>query len=266
MISCMGSPFPGMDPYLEGSEWTSVHTVLAVEITKQLALRLPPRYMVRAEKRFVVTSFDGTDDVAIASIYPDASVSKHARGSAVLDPSREAEATIAAPLTMATVLPERVPQVSIEIRDVAQRQLVTAIEILSPANKEGAGRAEYLDRRQRLLLSSAHLVEIDLLRRGQRIPMRQPLPSVPYFAFVGRADRRPLTQVWPITLRQALPTLPIPLLPGDGDVSLDLQQALTAAYEGCAYGVGIDYSKPPEVLLADDDDAAWARQRVAAWK
>jgi hypothetical protein len=37
----MPSPFPGMDPYLEGSEWTSVHAELSSEIARQLySLRL----------------------------------------------------------------------------------------------------------------------------------------------------------------------------------------------------------------------------------
>ena len=32
----MPSPFPGMDPYLEGSLWTSIHTQLGVEIQRLL--------------------------------------------------------------------------------------------------------------------------------------------------------------------------------------------------------------------------------------
>jgi hypothetical protein len=211
--------------------------VLAVEIARQLTPRLLPKYIVRTEKRFVVASFDSTDDLGISSIYPDASVVR-ATDTAVA--AKSGTAVIAAPLTIATIMPERIPHVSVEIRDTAQRQLVTAIERLSPTNKQGAGRAEYLERRQRLLLSAAHLVEIDLLRAGQRLPMHQVLPSVPYFVFVGRAERRPLTEVWPITLREALPTIPIPLLQGDADVPLDLQAALTAVYDGCAYAASID--------------------------
>jgi hypothetical protein len=255
----MPSPFPGMDPYLEGSEWTSVYTVLAVEIARQLTPRLLPRYIARTEKRSVVASFDATDDIGIASTYPDASVAK------VIQPNvaaRSGTTVIAAPLTIATIVPERIPHVSVEIRDTAQRQLVTAIQILSPTNKRGTGRAEYLERRQRLLLSAAHLVEIDLLRHGQRLPMQQHLPSVPYFVFVGRAERPPLTEIWPITLREPLPVVPIPLLPGDADVSLDLQEALTAVYDGCAYAASIDYTRPPEIPLAGED-AEWAMQRLA---
>jgi len=248
-----------MDPYLEGSEWTSVHTVLAVEIARQLTPLLLPRYIARTEKRYVVASLDATDDVGISSVYPDASVAKVAQATVA---PKSATAVIAAPLTIATIVPERIPHVSVEIRDTAERQLVTAIEILSPTNKLGAGRAEYLERRQRFLLSAAHLVEIDLLRQGQRLPMLQHLPSVPYFVFVGRAERRPMTEVWPITLREPLPIVPIPLLPADADVPLDLEEALTEVYDGCAYAASIDYNRPLEIPLSGED-AEWAMQRVA---
>jgi hypothetical protein len=213
--------------------------------------------MARTEKRYIVTSLAPGNDV---DIYPDAAVAKVTRRRAA---SATSPATIAAaPMTIATVVPTRVPQVSVVIRDIAGRQLVTAIEILSPTNKQGDGRAEYLERRERLLISAAHLVEIDLLRRGQRVPMRRHLPSVPYFVFVGRANKRPLTEVWPITLRQHLPIVPIPLLAGDADVPLDLQQALNAVYDGCAYGASIDYSRPAEISLPKED-AVWAKRRVA---
>jgi hypothetical protein len=174
-------------------------------------------------------------------------------------------AGVAAPLTVATLMPERVPQVSVEIRDLGERRLVTAIEVLSPTNKHGDGRDEYLERRERLLMSSAHLVEIDLLRRGQRVPMRQPLPASPYFVFVGRREQRPLTQVWPIALSQALPEIPIPLLAGDDDVPLNLQQVLNAVYVDFGYADSIDYDRPPELSLSGSE-ADWVRERIEAWK
>ena len=51
-----------------------------------------------------------------------------------------------------------------------------------------------------------------------------------YFAFVSRAQTRPSTEIWPMSLRQAMRPIPIPLLAGDADVTLDLQAALTATY------------------------------------
>ena len=160
------------------------------------------------------------------------------------------------PFQMATVMPVRVPQVSIEIRDVAHRDLVTAIEMLSPTNKRGEGYQEYLDKRGRILLSPAHLIEIDLLCSGRRVPMQEPLPPAPYFVFVSRAERRPMVEVWPIYLQNRLPAIFVPLLPGDADVTFDLQLALTTVYDTLSYDLSIDYSRSPEVPL-DGPDAEW---------
>ena len=75
------------------------------------------------------------------------------------------------PLRVATVMPELIPHVTVEIHDTAGRRLVTAIEVLSPTDKRGDGREEYLAKRRRTLLSTAHLLEVDLLRSGSRVPM-----------------------------------------------------------------------------------------------
>src|SRR5205823_3400004 len=166
-----------------------------------------------------------------------------------------------APLHMATVMPSRVPHVTIEIRDVAQRQLVTAIEILSPTNKRGAGYQEYLAKRRRLLCSVAHLIEIDLLRRGRRVPMQQSLPPAPYFIFLSRAERRPIVEVWPIQLQMRLPVIPVPLLADDPDVALDVQLALDTVYDAFNYDLSLYYTRPAEIPLAGQA-AAWAAEHL----
>ncbi len=74
--------------------------------------------------------------------------------------------------------------------------------------------------------------------------LRQPLPPAPYFVLLSRAEARPLTDVWPVELWQPLPTVPVPLLPGDADVPLDLQAALTSVYDGFGYDLAIDYTTP----------------------
>jgi Protein of unknown function (DUF4058) len=163
----------------------------------------------------------------------------------------------AAPLELATIIPAPIPHVTVEIRDTANRQLVTAIEVLSPTNKRGDGRAEYLGKRRRLLLSTAHLLEIDLLRQGQRVPMQSPLPSAPYFVFLSRVEKRPITEIWPIKLTEPLPAVPVPLLPGDKDEALDLQQVFTTTYDLLGYDLAVDYTRPPEICLPQED-AAWA--------
>lgn len=45
----MPSPFPGMDPYLEGYLWPDFHHRLATEISRQLTPRLRPRYVARLD-------------------------------------------------------------------------------------------------------------------------------------------------------------------------------------------------------------------------
>lgn len=252
----MLSPFPGMDPYLEGDEWTSFHAHLATEIARELTPKLRPKYVALPQRRFDVAD-EGS--VAIETIYPDVGV-------AAVDASTaqpRAQASTAAPCVLETVLEDRVPHLWVEIRDVAGRTLVTTIEILSPWNKRGQGREEYLEKRRSILRSSSHLVEIDLLRRGRRLPMKDPLPQACYYVFVGRTEERLKTHVWPIALEQPLPTFGVPLMAGDADVQLDLQACVSAVYEVGGFDLILDYSKPPAVPLRPDE-AAWAAERIRA--
>jgi len=254
----MPSPFPGMDPYLEGSLWMSVHTTLAVEIARQLNRRLSDRYIALTTRRYVMDTPDEFE-ITIGETYPDVAVfvSGPAEG------GRGAVATIAAPIQMSTLIRTPIPHITVEIRDIAKRQLVTVIEVLSPTNKRGDGYKEYVDKRERILRSTTHLIEVDLLRKGNRVPMRGKLPSVSYFVFICRRENRLATDVWPITLDQPLPEVPVPLLPGDADAKLDLQQALTTIYDEDRLRSVIDYSKPPEVSLSPEQ-AAWVDAHLRA--
>ena len=251
----MPSPFPGMDPYLEGDEWTSVHTELSSEIARQLAPKVQPKYVVRTTRRFV-TELLGEVAISSANIYPDASIIDTLEPGSV---DQNSSPVAPAPLELATVIPAQIPLITIEIRDVAQRELITAIEVLSPTNKRGDGYQEYLDKRGRILHSRAHLIEIDLLRRGQRVPMQQSLPPAAYFVFLSRTERRPITEIWPIQLNMRLPTILVPLQTDDADVTLDLQLALDTIYDALNYDLTIDYTQPPDPSLEGETDA-WARQ------
>jgi hypothetical protein len=268
----MPSPFPGMDPFLEGSLWGSVHHQLIAEIARQLVPLLRPRYIALSQERFVTLMPEAEEGISIVAVqgrgpvYPDVSVTEtgitsgsggSGGGGAV------AAGTVAAPIEMETLMPERVPQVSLEIRDQASRELVTAIEVLSPTNKRSNGRDEYLDKRAKYLLSRAHLVEIDLLRSGQRLPMVGQLPSAPYFVFVSPAWKRPVIEVWPISLGERLPRIKIPLAGRDEHVSLDLQRAFSTVYDQCGLELVVDYTRPPEVQL-DEQQSEWARSVLAA--
>src|SRR5262249_3967974 len=140
------------------------------------------------------------------------------------------------------------------------RELVTIIELLGPTNKRlGEDRATYLAKRRRWLSSPVHFVEIDLLRRGPKLPLDD-LPDCDYYALVGRAEERPRLGVWPSRLRDPLPNIPIPLRAPDPDVHLDLQELLHRVYDAAAYGDYI-YTGSPQPPL-HPEDAAWARQLV----
>jgi hypothetical protein len=253
----MPSPFPGMDPYLKGLEWGSVHVELSSEIARQLAPKVRPKYIVRTARRFVTET---PEDVAVArsDIYPDVRVSD----TTLLQGGDASPTALApAPIHMATVMPSHVPHVTVEIHDVAHRELVTAIEVLSPTNKRGEGYQEYLDKRRCLLYSTAHLIEIDLLRQGRRVPMQQPLPAAPYFIFVSRAEQRPIVEVWPIQLPMRLPVIPVPLLADDPDVTLDVQLALNTVYDALNYDLSVDYTRPAEIPLVGDA-ADWTVEQL----
>jgi hypothetical protein len=149
----------------------------------------------------------------------------------------------------------------IEILYRPDRTLVAVLEMLSPANKEEPGRSLCLAKRNALLYHPVHLVELDLLLKGQRLPVEDGLPQGDYYALVARWDRRPICDVYAWTMRQPLPPIPIPLLPPDPDVWIDLGALLRMTYERGRYGRSLDYTAPPPVAL-DAERLAWVTVRA----
>ena len=150
---------------------------------------------------------------------------------------------------------ERVPY--LEIRDRLSRELVTVVEMLSPSNKRGDDRRQYLAKRSQLLESTAHLVEIDLLRGGRPMPDSN-RPACAYSVVVSRADERPKGGFWPIGLKEQLPEIPIPLRQPDGDARVNLQEVLNHVYDIFGYEDFV-YAGNPTPALAPKD-ARWAKQ------
>ncbi len=259
----MPSPFPGMDPFLEGELWQEFHETLAGAIRAQLMPRLRPKYVALLAKRYVLDHPAlGVFDAPLPRVvYPDVHV--------VAPPDRQASTVQPATVTIDAPAVElanyvETPQIAVEIRDVAQRRLVAVVEIISPANKLGDGAGEYHDRRRELLRSDAHLLELDLVRRGRRIALAGEPPPASYYVYLSRAGRRPYTQVWPITLQQRLPTVPVPLLPTDPDTYLDLQAAVAACFELVGYEQLLDYTSPPPPPALSPAESAWLEQTLRA--
>ena len=67
----MPSPFPGMDPYLEGYLWPDVHSALASKIRQQLTPLLRPKYAARLE---VYLAEDPFPEGEIGILYSDVEV------------------------------------------------------------------------------------------------------------------------------------------------------------------------------------------------
>jgi len=145
----------------------------------------------------------------------------------------------------------------LNIVDRESREVVTVIELLSPANKRpGENRAQDLAKRSAVRRGGAHLVEIDLLRGGPPMPA-EGRPECIYAVLVSRVDRRRWADFWPFGLRDPLPTIPVPLLPGDIDARLDLRAILDRVYDESGYEDYI-YRREPDPPFTGDD-AAWAR-------
>lgn len=110
-------------------------------------------------------------------------------------------------------------------------------------------------------------LEIDLLRAGTRIQLAGEPPPAPYYVYLSRWQHRPWTEIWPISLREPLPTVPVPLLPPDPDVPLDLQAAVKACFDLVGYERLLDYNRlhkrQPELSEAE---ARRAVREGKVWK
>jgi hypothetical protein len=256
----MPSPFPGMDLYLEGYLWSDVHNALASKIRAFLAPQLRPKYAVRLEV-YVVEDISPASEIGI--LYPDVEVLQIKQRRDVTSATLTSNiATTPAPLTLPVIQPIEVRIPTVEIRDTANNVLVSCIEILSPVNKREPGLTDYRKKRQRLYNANVHLIEIDLLRRGNR-PFNHPrLPDVPYLITLTRAGSG-VIDLWPLTLQDTLPTIPVPLREGEKDAVLELQAVLNAIYDEAGYDLSIDYTQPPPPPALSNADTEWMYKRLA---
>jgi hypothetical protein len=254
----MPSPFPGMDPYLESWIWADFHATLITATRAQINAKLPRRYLANTE--LYVWREGPSENERLLLGGPDI----HAVEKSPAGTKGPPVATVVPPVT--TILPgvER-KQRYVRIVDESGRRIVTVIEILSPSNKTAHESGEaYRYKREEYIASGVNLVEIDLLRAGVRPPLGDPAPSIPdYYALVSRAWQRPQLDVWPFSVRDPLPHIPVPLDPEEPEVLLDMGAAFARAFEEGRYEEQVDYSKPPKPAFREPD-ATWARELLAA--
>jgi Protein of unknown function (DUF4058) len=248
----MASPFPGMNPYLESPDlWTEVHHRLISAIAAAIEPNLPPNYRVAIEKRV----YSQTPDDSVLVGIPDVAVLSRRTGTALPTATLVAEPqAVNGAITITLPMPEEVRESYLEIRDMAQGDVITSIEVLSPTNKRvGKGRDAYLAKREDLFASATHLIELDLLREGLPFVRLESLPRSAYRILVSRSERRPYAELYPAGLRQELPTIAVPLRSGDEMPLLPLQSLLLTLYDQARYDLAIDYQRDPVPALKGDD-------------
>ncbi|MBI4670187.1 MAG: DUF4058 family protein [Chloroflexi bacterium] len=254
----MRSPFPGMDPYLEDPDgWRGFHARLIVTISDQLTARVAPNFIVDIEERVDIIEF-GVPNKRF--IEPDTYV--------ISKPVRKLREAAIGTITPATLVEpfstERVVERYIELRDAKTREVVTVIEVLSPTNKaEGKGSETFQNKREKVMHSNAHWIEIDLLRGGERFKLVAGQSD--YIALLKRAHIEHPYEVWFFNLRDKMPTIAVPLRPPFQDVPLDLQVAFDVTYERARYADSVDYAVEPPPPPLREEDAAWVRERVREW-
>lgn len=250
----MPSPFPGMDPFIESQAWEDFHTAAIGVIRESLTPNLHGRYTSWIERRVYIEhpDIEDPDDelrIADVAVVPGGSSGEMSPAGAVAS---------LAPAIGQVAMPEQRREAYIVIRKGDTKEVVTIIELLSPANKRagGNGEIEYRDKRESIFESHTHLLEIDLLRGGRRPPMRTPRPPGDYFAILSRGRRRPRAEIYSWPLMDELPIIPVPLAGDDPDVPLNLQDVLNTVYDRAGYDGMMDYTAQL-VPVADDQTRQW---------
>jgi len=257
----MQNPFPGMNPYLEHPElWPGIHLLLIGQLTQVLAPQLRPKYRVAVEVRMYETIAGRSLLVGI----PDLAVKSH-QNTAKQPGSNVAVAESPTKLQKVEVpLTETIKQGYLEVKEVATGEVVTAIEILSPVNKRpGEGRQKYETKRQKIFSSSTHLVEIDLLRRGEPMPIYGSNGESNYRILVSRGDCRPSADLYSFNLPDAIPSFPLPLKAGDVEPMVNLPELLNNIYEIASYDMAIDYSQETVPPLSESE-RIWVGQLLTS--
>jgi hypothetical protein len=248
----MPSPFPGVDPYLENPEfWPEVHHRLITAIANALGPALRPKYRVAIKKRIYLSDAEDNDFLAI----PEVTV--FSKSSTVNQSGATATLPYSEPITVTVPILEEAREGYLELREVGTNRVITVIEILSPKNKRtGKGREEYENKRQEVLRSASHLVEIDLLRGGRQMPVTGGIKS-DYCILISRGNRRPKAQLYAFTVREEIPSFMLPLQPGDAEIQVDLQTLFWGVYDRAGFDLSIDYTQAPVPQLKEED-AVWA--------
>lgn len=248
-----------MDPYLE-ARWSDVHVKLIGFIGEAIQPLLPKALRARSEERILLEADDES-----RSYRSDITVVESSKGAKSSDVSVSSSIATVEPIVIRRHLAPMIDR-SVQIIDVTNgNRVITAIEVLSPWNKaSGRLNRDYLARLEDYARGNVSIVEIDLLRYPPRGRMEVTELDIPpqrreaYLVCVRRSWKPDEWTAFPMSIRVPLPNIPIPLRPEDGEIALELQPLIDRVYAAGGHD-DIDYSKPPEPPLGDDN-ANWARE------
>jgi hypothetical protein len=215
----MSSPFPGMDPYLEGEKtWPVFQHHFVACLYQTILPGLVDRYRARVGQRRYV-----------------------------------AEQAL-----FTSLVREEHEEEFIELRERKDSRLVTLVEVISPANKTiESGRQAYLDKRRESLAGKANLVEIDLVLQGQPLQnIAREQIEWDYCVLVTRAVQPDKSEVYHSTLQKRLPKFKLPLAADDRYNVIDLQPVFLRCFEQGNFAAQIDYQRDPPTRL-DANNRRW---------
>ena len=257
------NPFPGMNPYLERSElWHGIHSRVIVHLGDTLARQLRPEYMVRVDERMYVSEETNGGERRQARL-PDVMV---------LDDGAAAQSSVAVAEAHRSkdAIPVRIPyeeeqrQRYLEVIRVSNREVVAVIELLSPSNKSTPGREAYIAKRNQVFHSMSHLVEIDLLRVGEPLPVIGDVPPSHYRILVTNArNEDAIADLYPCSIQSPIPIFIMPLAEGSEGIAINLKPIIDEVYVLGSYDRDIDYHQDPAPPLSNAD-RAWLDQLLRA--
>jgi hypothetical protein len=247
-----------MDPYLEHPAlWPDVHNRLIAALADDLSERVAPRYYVGLERRTYLLK---ADDLVFVG-----------RPHLAVAPASDASVLTLQPATTSTLVLEvdvpmqdEVSENFLEIHEVKTGKVITIVELLSPVNKlHKQGREEYERKRGYVFRSWTSLVEIDLLRAGEPMPVIGAQVKSPYRLLVSRGTQRPRAALIAFTLRQPIPSFTLPLLPDDAEPEVTLNRILHDLYRRARFDLRLDYTPSPIPPLSEAD-TVWAQELMHA--
>ena len=266
------NPFPGMNPYLERRDiWPGFHNRLIALLAETLGPQLPGNYRVDLQQRVEVETSVGTPP-NLALMIPDALVFDEP-GTRTMHRSATATATATATVadppkgakSVRVRMPYEVKVTRLRVTAGPNHEAVTIIEVLSPTNKApGRGRNRYIRNREAIISAGVNLVEIDLLRNWEPMPLETPPPASDYRILVCRGWERPDALLYPFSVRQSIPKFPLPLLPDDIEPEVDLGPIIDGMHHTARYGQIAGYDAPPPEPELAPEMQAWVAEQLAA--